>query len=298
MKKCLLATIVIVFVVPTIAFASWWNPTTWNISAWIFGSDTQVQTTNTITLPNQTPEQLSVFTEVATTSSTSVQVQTQSINSESCKTGSFLYEGFSKCMTPLAYCKNQDGSRATYNSANNSCGCADGYKLNSNGICTIKKTGYEICAGINATWDGISYMDNGTYNCLCKAGYTQSSDQKSCVVAQSTQNQHQTDCFANTCPVGDYSAPCVAANFRAEACVQQQLERQTVQFQTPLIDPVIIPQQTLNSDTKINVTNCQPTGGNGVVIFDCNGKKIDVTNCQPTGGNGVVIFDCKLQYRK
>jgi hypothetical protein len=86
-------------------------------------------------------------------------------------------------VTPLAYCQNQNGPNATYNPTNNSCGCATGYELNSNNICTVKKSGYQVCGDMDATWDGSSYTSSGGFNCACKTGYISGSDGKSCVVA-------------------------------------------------------------------------------------------------------------------
>lgn len=183
MKKYILA-IAVLAIVPSVAFASWWNPTTWGIFSFLFSSTPQVQIASTTTVLNRTIEQPAVSIEATSTIPPPVRVQTQQqtqpASDDSCGSGSFFDKTANKCMTPLTYCKGQRGSKATYNPEDNSCGCAVGYTLNSNGMCTIQKTGYQVCAEMNATWDGSSYMSNGAFNCSCQAGYIPSSDRTSC----------------------------------------------------------------------------------------------------------------------
>lgn len=88
-----------------------------------------------------------------------------------------------ECVTPLTYCQDQNGTNATYIASTNSCACVAGYQLNSNNICVIPETGYQVCADMNATWDGSSHTSSGGYSCTCDTGYETSSDGKSCVLA-------------------------------------------------------------------------------------------------------------------
>lgn len=113
---------------------------------------------------------------------TVVPVQT---SPQSC-TGGFTFDkSVNECVTNLVYCQNRNGTSATYNSANNSCGCATGYTLNSNNTCSIPESGYQICSEEypNATWDG-TYGNNGKYNCVCPTGYTMNGTQTACQVQQ------------------------------------------------------------------------------------------------------------------
>jgi hypothetical protein len=92
--------------------------------------------------------------------------------------GSFLDKNTGKCVSPLTYCQNQNGPLATYNSVDNSCGCATGYGLGSNNMC---ESHYQTCGEKypNTTWDG-TYSSDGKYNCVCQTGYTWNSYSQSC----------------------------------------------------------------------------------------------------------------------
>lgn len=99
----------------------------------------------------------------------------------SCSSGLIVDKNTGECVTPLEYCQNRNGTNATYNSVDNSCGCATGYVLNSSSICAVQRNGYQVCSNMNATWDGSSYTSAGGFNCTCNAGYTVSYDGKSCI---------------------------------------------------------------------------------------------------------------------
>ncbi len=102
----------------------------------------------------------------------------------SCVQGTTFDKTENQCVTPLTYCQNRNGINATYSSADNSCGCATGYTLDSNNTCTVQKNGYQVCNDMNATWDGSSYISGGVFNCTCKPGYSSTSDRKSCEPTQ------------------------------------------------------------------------------------------------------------------
>jgi hypothetical protein len=66
------------------------------------------------------------------------------------------------------------------------CGCSSGYIWNSDQTaCVVQQveTGYQVCADMNATWDGSSYASDGSYSCACNAGYISGNNGKTCVVA-------------------------------------------------------------------------------------------------------------------
>ena len=195
-------------IIPQVTLAAWWNPLSWNIFSFLFQNNSQVQQVqieSTTTLTSQSIPETSINTSV-TTATTTVEstpaavsrpqkkihtvtttsvpatspVQTQvyvapvTTSSQSCDSGYTLDKDTNKCVTPLAYCQNHDGVNATYDSTNNSCGCATGYAFNSSNVCAAKESGYQFCSEqySNATWDGTSYTSSGGFNCECKSGYT------------------------------------------------------------------------------------------------------------------------------
>jgi S1-C subfamily serine protease len=112
-----------------------------------------------------------------------VVVQTSNSSNGSCSNGLVFDKTTGTCETPLTYCQNQNGPAAVYNSADNSCGCKEGYSLNANNDCSIPMGA--LCSDINAVMDKASFMTGtpgGFINCVCKTGYTPSSDGKSCVM--------------------------------------------------------------------------------------------------------------------
>ena len=62
-------------------------------------------------------------------------------------------------------------------------------------VSAAPETGYQFCPHTyrNTTWDGSSYTKSGGYLCTCNAGYTSSSDGKSCVI----QNYYPAQYGAN-----------------------------------------------------------------------------------------------------
>jgi hypothetical protein len=199
MKKYLLVLFLVASIVPSIAFASWYNPFSWNWGA-LFSSpvQTKIQNPNSTTTNNQAVDSISSTPQVETPKTkTSVKLPSNTVpvpniskiagctsttgyssttglscsGNGTCASGTTLDTSTGECVTPLAYCQNKNGQNATYNSTNNSCGCVTGYTLNSNNTCVVQETGYQICSDqfSNETWDGT--MVNGKYNCVCQAGY-------------------------------------------------------------------------------------------------------------------------------
>ena len=266
MKKYLPIIATLLFIVPSVAFASWWNPISWNWSA-LFNSpsslqvQTQVQTVGTTTSPTApsststsviattsiniaatstppasqpikkfvqkvsptpvitSPTPSTLVTPATPTASTCPQgyscaptipaqsktpVAPVSNTSQSCTSGLTFDKSINECVTDLTYCQNQNGANATYNSTNNSCSCATGYTSNSNNICAVPESGYQICSEQfpNETWDG-TYSSSGKYNCACKTGYTwngascqipqqSTACQEAIQAVQTAQNQYNT----------------------------------------------------------------------------------------------------------
>ncbi len=148
---------------------------------------TSAETVSTATVPivNDANKTISVSAPV---DKISTKTKTQPVpvvtSNQGCSSDSIFLQKVNKCVTFLEWCRSYNGQNATYNSTNNSCGCLTGYALND-GICTAQKSGHEVCGDMNATWDGVSYLGNGVFNCVCKSGYTSSADGKTCVVAKS-----------------------------------------------------------------------------------------------------------------
>ena len=224
MKKYLLVLLLIVFIVPSVALASWWNPLSW-FNGWNFNK-TEITTENPaqkITVPNttttndvsskiiiptaNTKQKNPPVVEKTTSQKDTAQPQkpivvgcasTQDYSSttglscsgnNSCINGSFFDKNTGSCINYLTYCQKQNGLNATYDSIKNSCSCATGYTLNSNNICSVPKTGYQICNEqfSNGTWDGT--MANGKYNCVCQTGYVLNGAGTACVVVNQNQTQ-------------------------------------------------------------------------------------------------------------
>jgi hypothetical protein len=121
-----------------------------------------------------------------------------------CQIGIFFDKSSNKCVSSISYCQNLNGPYTAYNSSNNSCECLSGYSLDSKNTCVVQKTGYQVCADMNATWDGVSKNSSGGFTCTCKTGYVTSSDGKSC----SPQNGYQvcSQAYQNETWDGTYSS--------------------------------------------------------------------------------------------
>lgn len=118
-----------------------------------------------------------------------------------CKSGLTFDKVANKCVTSLQYCRNRSGANATYDASSNTCGCAAGYLIDANNRCVYVspiKTGYQVCAEMNASWDGYSMTDSGGYNCICNNGTEVNAEGTYCVATQ-VKNGYQvcSDAFPN-----------------------------------------------------------------------------------------------------
>jgi hypothetical protein len=150
--------------------------------------------TNTIDAPVAKPKKAApIYTPPATTA-------------DDCTYGETYDSTAGECVTPLQYCQNRNGSNATYNSSDNSCGCAAGYTFDGS-RCSLPRTGYQVCADMNATWDGYSMTDSGGYNCTCGSGYTPNAAGTMCV-AQPVKSGYQvcSEAYPNETWDGTYSS--------------------------------------------------------------------------------------------
>ena len=104
-----------------------------------------------------------------------------------CPYGTIWNSTKTKCVTQLEYCKEEQGSFAAYNSADNSCGCVNGYVLSSiSGKCVS----YSVSCNEtypNSEWDG-------TY-CDCPAGYDWNTERTGCVIHQKTGGEICKDSY-------------------------------------------------------------------------------------------------------
>lgn len=88
----------------------------------------------------------------------------------------------------LEICQERNGSHATYDSASNSCGCAEGYNLGSvsEQCVTIAAARDEGCA---QSYPGTSFLkydtESGKNICDCKSGYDWNDDRTACYTTAS-----------------------------------------------------------------------------------------------------------------
>lgn len=90
-----------------------------------------------------------------------------------CSGGTIWNASKTKCVTQQKYCTDKNGSHALYNSADNSCGCADGYYYSDvSDSCVLHNT---LCSQkySNSIWDG-NY-------CNCPSGYVWNPGNTACV---------------------------------------------------------------------------------------------------------------------
>ncbi len=211
MKKYLLVLLLIVFIVPSVAFASWYNPFSW-FNNWSFHKTetnteypiqkittptTTADISNKVTIPPVSTKQNNFPVAKKITPQKNI-IQPKQVPqvapplSTTCVEGSFFDKSTGGCINSLTYCQNQNGLNATYDSVKNSCECATGYTLNSNNICSVPKTGYQICSEQfpNETWDGTT--TDGKYNCVCKTDYVLNSSGTGCEIPQVNNVEQQT----------------------------------------------------------------------------------------------------------
>lgn len=235
----------------------------------------------------------------------------------SCINGSFFNKNTGVCTNYLAYCQNQNGLNATYDSVKNSCGCATGYTLNSSNVCVVPQNGYQICSEAfpNGTWDG-TYGSTGKYNCVCQTGYVWNSVGTSCQVqpidnsAQRYQTQYQTiqvkikplqdqaSSLQAICPnltqaLGEEGIKCTLAASQA-ADVYGYINAIMKDFLTPVTDTSIIYENKLDDlqqqifkikmDYEQQVANIN---GSGISLTSANGQIQNATTAANTKINAL-----------
>ena len=144
MKKYLSILFLTVLIIPSVAFASWWNPFSWNI----------FHRTNTKTqiIENKMPEPISKNSNATTTTSTS---------------------------SPKTVIKI-----VPTNSTAKKVETASTSKVVNITISTPKETPDQFCArvfGINSMWNGTESNDQSNKICSCKTGYQWNDGQTQCI---------------------------------------------------------------------------------------------------------------------
>jgi hypothetical protein len=196
MKKYLPVATVLLLIIPSVVFASWWNPISWNWSV-LFNSPStlQVQTVSTTTLSS---------------TSTSV-IATTSINIVATSTppASQPVKKVVPKVSPIPAVTSLTPSTSVTPTGLT---CPQGYNCAPNvsvqpQTSVVSKNGYQVCIAANATWDGSSFTSSGGYSCTCGAGYTSSPDKKSCIPAPvKTGYQICSEAFPNQTWDGTYGS--------------------------------------------------------------------------------------------
>ena len=227
MKKHLLI-VAILSIIPSVAFASWWNPLTWNIfsphqpspQVQIISTTTpldQVLTNNSTTTATTTIS-IATTTEatVATTSTPKinisikkvtppiktptppVQVQTPVVSNSSAGGSAVCPDGFTctttgqSAITDQQMCANSYGQNSVYTGNRNSNGgpvCGCPTGYAWNSNNTSCVTPTEACSEVNASWDG--KIANSQADCHCNPGYVSDSTGTTCQIPN-TPDSSQT----------------------------------------------------------------------------------------------------------
>jgi hypothetical protein len=190
MKKYLLILLAI-FIVPSIAFASWWNPFTW--------FQKQPQTEQTISVANKSTVLIPNTTTAPNTTSNTVSKTAASSAKKITKTNTQI------CIEKYGLHNYADGTKNA--SGAFACVCESNYAWNGKQCIpapskttptqtpapvstptAVTETGYQACSNAfpDETWDG-TYTSNGKYNCVCIAGYVSNSAGTACVSASSSE---------------------------------------------------------------------------------------------------------------
>ncbi len=91
MKKYLSVLALVILIVPSVAFASWWNPASWSIFSFIFHTSSQAQTVGTNTSQVQVPMDTTVATsENSNTDQVNVVVSQSPTEKPTKKTSTYL----------------------------------------------------------------------------------------------------------------------------------------------------------------------------------------------------------------
>jgi len=220
MKKYLFIAIVL-SVVPSVAFASWWNPTSWGILSFLFHTNPQVQIISTTTLSNQTSTDNSTTT-VTTTISTSTAPEVNVVATSTLKTDTSVRKTTTsiKIYTPPV----QPQTSVVPNSSDKgSSPCPVGYTCSPTVQITASATSQptstiasptalsdqQICVnsyGQNSVSTG-NKNSNGGPVCGCQNGYQWNNGQTSCQL----QQQSAPTIFNTTLPSSQTSATSITA---------------------------------------------------------------------------------------
>ena len=164
-KKYILV-VAILSIVPSIALASWWNPTSWNIFSFIFHTNPQVQIISTTT-PDQT-----LTDNSTTTATTTISIATTTEVAVATTSTPQIDTPIKKVVPPVTTQLNS---------------CPTGYSLNSDNTSCV--TPAAACSEINGNWDG--KIANSEADCTCRPGYVPDNAGTTCQLSN-TSGSSQT----------------------------------------------------------------------------------------------------------
>jgi len=173
MKKNLSVLLLIAFIIPSVAFASWWNPISW-FNNWSFNKKItpQVQVVEKeLTSEEKIEElqkQLDELKNEKTVSSNMITPETKEIKEIKENTTN---DKIKTVVSPQHEGCFESNGKWFNTITGNSCDT----------VTTPTKTGYELCSEAfnNGTWDG-TYKSDGKLNCVCRNGYISNSDGTAC----------------------------------------------------------------------------------------------------------------------
>jgi hypothetical protein len=191
MKKYLPIVATLLLIIPSVAFASWWNPISWNWSA-LFNSpsslqvQTQVQTVSTTTLPTT-----SSSTQTSVIATTSINIVATSTPPASQPVKKVIQKVFP---TPVITSPTPSASISPATQTGST--CPQGYAWNSEYTSCV--TPIEACSEVNGNWDG--KIANSEADCTCKTGYVSNSAGTACQISNTPDSSQTTlspgDCYA------------------------------------------------------------------------------------------------------
>ncbi|GEM_PF-6280452 len=200
MKKIASVGLVMMMFVPLFANAAWWNPISWFTV--FFHPQPQV-IEKIVYLPATT----SPIVTPATPTTTPAISQPITSNNNQTQSAVSLQEQAYQAQVKLD--TNNAASIAAQQATTQAAQQAAQKKADTVVQQPIQQqNGYRVCAGLyaNATWDGTSYTSSGGFSCSCAAGFTSSSDSKSCIAINSNNaaisaeqaKQNSPECAAAT----------------------------------------------------------------------------------------------------
>lgn len=306
MKKYLIILLLIAFILPSVAFASWYNPFSWFYN-WTFHK-TEITTDNPgqkITVPTTTTTNdvsKKVITSIIKnqTKNLPVPVIVKTIPKKDATSSPAVIPSPQQPISVVPsktndqQCQDSFGSNSSFTGQKKTdggliCGCESGYDWNNNQTSCIAKpvkTGYQICRDTygNATWDGTSYTSSGGPNCSCDTGYTISSDSKSCVtIVTKTGYQVCSESYSNeiwdgTMANGKYNCVCQTGygwNSTSASCQSTQQAQAQI---TPLLQQIAdIKQKALGEAVGEMTGSGTSVVGNGNATRILNNANTQIT---------------------